>query len=475
MLAQVSMSPKLMTSAMPTTSGSQQNTTRQRRLDKINASAPPHGRITHLGTTRFGPSLSIERFCLDNGLNILLVEDHSAPVVAYHTWFKVGSRHEKRGKTGLAHLFEHLMFNEVEGLPAGEFDRKMEEAGAESNASTWLDWTQYNEAIPKNQLALVVKLEADRMARLVLREPQVKSEKEVVANERRYRVDDDVEGTVNELLWKTAFHTHAYHWPTIGWMQDIENFTVEDCHEFYKTYYAPNNATLVVVGDVAEAALLSKVSSAYGGLSTAQLPLEDVNPEPPQVEERRLEIEQPTTTQKLAVGYKSPGIGDFDHPALSLLSEVLFGGRASRVYKRLVRDLELCSEVRAFVGPFRDPGLFEVFASARGDHTAEQILEVLDEEVDRVRQAPPTGEELARARARLELSLLAGLETADGKASTIGFYETVLGDPAAAFTRLASMSRINASDVLRVARRYLVKEARSVILVRAKAVAAEAS
>ena len=458
-----------MTLATPTTSGNQPATARQRRLDKINASAPPHGRVTYLGSTPFGPSLRIERFCLANGLQILLVEDHSAPVIAYHTWFKVGSRHEKAGKTGLAHLFEHLMFNEVEGLPAGEFDRKMEEAGAESNASTWLDWTQYNEAIPKNQLGLVVKLEADRMSRLVLREPQVVSEKEVVANERRYRVDDDVEGTVNELLWKTAFRTHAYHWPTIGWMEDIENFTVEDCHEFYKTYYAPNNATLVVVGDVTEAALLSKVASAYGTLPAADLPIEDVRPEPRQVEERRLEIEQPTPTQKLAVGYKSPGIGDFDHPALSLLSEVLFGGRASRAYKRLVRDLELCTEVRAFVGPFRDPGLFEVFASARGDHTAEQILEVLDEEVERVKQAPPSHEELDRARARLELSLLAGLETADGKASTIGFYETVLGDPAAAFSRLSAMSRITASDVLRVARRYLVKNARSVIVVRAKA------
>src|SRR5690606_14820202 len=210
------------TAPIPT---SRVSSSRKRRLDKINQSAPAHGQVAYLGATPFGPSLCIERFALANGLNVLLVEDHAAPVVAYHVWFKVGSRHEEPGKTGLAHLFEHLMFNEVEGLPAGEFDRKMEEAGAESNASTWLDWTQYNEAIPKTQLGLVVKLEADRMARLVLRQPQVTSEKEVVANERRYRVDDDVEGAVNELLWKTAFQTHAYHWPTIGWMQDIEGFT----------------------------------------------------------------------------------------------------------------------------------------------------------------------------------------------------------------------------------------------------------
>ena len=209
--------------------GSANGAARQQRLDKLNAEAPRYGKVTHLGTLPFGPALKIERFTLNNGLSVLLVEDHAAPVVAYHVWFRVGSRHERQGKTGFAHLFEHLMFNEVEGRPAGEFDRKMEEAGAESNASTWLDWTQYNEAIPKDQLSLVIELEALRMSRLVLREPQVASEKEVVANERRYRVDDDVEGAVNELLWKTAFQTHAYHWPTIGWMSDIEGFTVEDC------------------------------------------------------------------------------------------------------------------------------------------------------------------------------------------------------------------------------------------------------
>lgn len=449
---------------------------RQRRLDKLNATAPTYGKVTHHETIPFGAALKIERFSLSNGLTVLVVEDHAAPVVAYHVWFRVGSRHESQGKTGLAHLFEHLMFNEVEGLPAGEFDRKMEEAGAESNASTWLDWTQYNEAIPKNQLGLVIKLEALRMSRLVLREPQVDSEKEVVANERRYRVEDDVEGAVNELLWKTAFQTHAYHWPTIGWMSDIEGFTVDDCVGFYRTFYSPNNATVVVVGDVSEQQLLAKLSAEYGTIPPAELPLEDVRPEPPQVEERRVEVTQPTTTQKLVIGYKSPGIGDFDHPALSLLSEVLFGGRASRVYKRLIRDLELCSEVRAFLGPFRDPGLFEVFASARGEHTAEEILQVIDEEVAKVREAPPSAEEIDRARARLELGLVAGLETADGKASTIGFYETVLGEPGAAFTRLEGMARISASDLLRVARRYLVETGRSVILVRPElAAAGEAS
>lgn len=438
----------------------------QKILAAVNAQAPEFGRLDFVETVPFGASLAIERYTMQNGLALLLCEDKSAPVVSVHTWFRVGSRHEQEGKTGLAHLFEHLMFNEIEGRGAGEFDRKLEEAGAESNASTWLDWTQYNIAIPKEQLGLVLELESERMSKLVLREPQVTSEKEVVANERRYRVDDDVEGAVNELLWATAFTKHAYKWPTIGWMKDIEGFTTEDCEAFYRAYYAPNNAALVISGDFKTADVLRMVSQRYGVLPSSTLPLEDAQPEPPQTSERRLEVKKATSTEKLVVGYHAPALGDFDHPAISLLSEVLFGGRASRLHQRMVRELELASEVRGSVGPFHDPGLFEVYAAAREGHTAEELLAVLDEELQKVIDSPVTEEEMARASARFELGLLGGLETADGKASTIGFYEAVLGRPAAAFERLDATRRLTQSDLLRAARRYLQPSRRSVILVR---------
>jgi zinc protease len=427
--------------------------------------ASPHGPVVHERSVPFGAVLSVECFRLGNGLRVLVCEDHSAPVVAYHTWYRVGSRHEKVGKTGLAHLFEHLMFNETETMPAGELDRKLEEAGAESNASTWLDWTQYNIAVPRDRLPLVAKLESERMRRLVLRDPQVKSEKEVVANERRYRVDDDVEGAVSELLWATAFKEHAYRWPTIGWMPDIEGFTTEDCRSFYDTFYAPNNATIVVVGDVTERRALELVTAAYGAIPPSTLPVEDVHPEPPQMEERVVEVSKPTATEKLVLGYHCPALGDFDHAPLSLLSEVLFGGRASRVHRRLVRELEIAVDVHAFVGPFRDPGLFEVFASARDGKTARELLAAIDEEMERVLREPVADSELERAKARLELSLVAGLETVDGKASTIGFYDTVLGRPAAAFERLEASLDLGPSDLLRAARRYLGRASRSVVLV----------
>jgi zinc protease len=358
------------------------------------------------------------------------------------------------------------MFNEIEGRKTGEFDRLLEEAGAESNASTWLDWTQYNIAIPRDRLALVVGLEGERMSRLVLREPQLASEKEVVANERRYRVDDDVEGSVSETLWEMAYTRHAYRAPTIGWMADIQGFTTEDCAEFYRTYYAPNNATIVVVGDVSAARLLSLIAAAYGDVPPSKLPLEDVRPEPAQRDLRVKEVQKPTPTEKATLAFHGPAFGDWDHPILSLLSEILFGGRASRLHRRLVRDLEIASEVRCFVGPFKDPGLIELFLSAREGHRAEELLRVLDEELERVKEEGIEPEEIERARARFELGLLVGLDTMDGKASTIGFHETLLGRPAAAFDRLDAIRLVDASELRRVARRYFDNSARSVVFVR---------
>lgn len=413
----------------------------------------------------FGGAGIVRRFRLQNGLRVLLLVDKSAPVVSYHTWFGVGSRHEKPGKTGLAHLFEHLMFNETESLKAGEFDRKLEENGAESNAATWVDWTYYHEALPSDRLPLAIKLEADRMAHLVLQPPQVTSEKEVVANERRYRVDDDVEGTASELLYKTAFTTHPYHWPTIGWMADIESFTPEDCEAFYRTYYAPNNACVVVVGDIREKDALTRIRDAYGAIPAATLPPEDFQPEPPQDAARSVEISKPTATEKLFIGYHGPALGDAEHAPLTLLSEVLFGGRASRVHRALVLDRELATEVRGWVSTFRDPGLFEMHVTARPGISATAVLEALDAELVRVRDEVVTEDELARAKSRLELGLLQSLETASGKAETIGFYETVMGEPGAAFRRLREYRRATASDLRAAARRVIRETARTIVRV----------
>ena len=459
-----------MTQTLPTAKGGDRASHRRDAfLRELNQGVLPGGQLEHQGSIPLGPAMVVERYRLGNGLTILTSIDSSAPVVSYHTWFAVGSRHEKLGKTGLAHLFEHLMFNETEKHPAGSFDRTLEEAGAESNAATWVDWTFYHESIPKDRVGLVIELEAERMSKLVLREPQVTSEKEVVANERRYRVDDDVEGAVSELLYKTAYTTHAYSWPTIGWMADIEGFTTEDCARFYRTYYAPNNATVVVVGDFRERDLLAKMQKAYGSLESAEIPVEDAMPEPPQAEERRLSVKKPTATDKVAVAYHGPAFGDVDHVPLTMLCEVLFSGRSSRAHRALVQTEEIATELRGWVSTFRDPGLFEIYATARPGKTSTELLTALDRELARVVAEPVTTAELEKVKAKVELALVQSLETASGKAEQIGFYHTVLGDPGGAFARLDAYRRTTRSDLLRVARRYLVNHRRTVIEVHPEA------
>ncbi len=419
-----------------------------------------HGELTFLGAKAFGetlggkgaPELQVARYRMKNGLRILLLVDKSAPVVSYHTWYGVGSRHEHPGKTGLAHLFEHLMFNETKNLPKGEFDRTLEAAGGEVNAATWIDWTFYYENVPSSELPLVVRLEAERMQNLVLREPQVVSEKEVVANERRYRVDDDVEGAVNELLYKTAFTVHPYHWPTIGWMEDIQAFTTEDCEQFYSTFYAPNNAVLVMAGDFDEAEALALVQKHYGSLPPAQLPEHRFEVEPEQREERVLSVEKPTPTEKLALGYKSPPLGTREHAVFGVLNEILFGGRSSRLYRALVLDKELATEVRGSLSPSKDPGLYEIWISLREGKAAREALAVVDAELSRLASEPVRESELDKAKNRLELGFFQGMETASGKAEQLGFYELVLDDAHRVFAQLEAYREVTAQDLLEVAK-----------------------
>lgn len=433
--------------------------------------ALPQG-VQYVETIPFGPSLAIERYRLENGLSLLLLEDRSAPVVSYHTWFRVGSKDEIPGKTGLAHLLEHLMFVEFEGLPRGAFDKKMERIGADNNASTWLDFTQYQEAFPKKHLAQVIRLEATRMSKLLLQKEQVESEIEVVKNERRYRVDDDVEGTMEELLWKTAFQKHPYHWPTIGWMPDIAGFAPEDCAAFYRSYYAPNNASLVLVGDFDKKDVLRRLAAAYGPLARTPLPARTAEPEPPQTEKRLVEVKLPTASEKLSLGFKGPALGDPDHVACTVLIEILAGGRSSRLFRALVTETGLCSEVRGSVGPHRDPSLIEFFFSVRQARTIEELTPLFERELETLRTQTVSLAELERAVARAELGLLGSLETADGKASVIGFYECVEGKPESAFSRLEAMRAITAEDVRAAAGRYLRPEASTWIIARPDSAAA---
>ncbi|HEY0191466.1 MAG TPA: pitrilysin family protein, partial [Kofleriaceae bacterium] len=248
---------------------------------------------------RVGRGITARRYRLANGLGLVTAIDRSAPIVALQTWYRVGSRHERPGATGMAHLFEHLMFGQTQKLAPGEFDRLVEVTGGESNAATWVDWTYYRLSLPARDLELGVRLESERMQLLVLEPVPVEAERDVVTNERRERVEDDVDGWLDEQLMAHAFTEHPYRWPTIGWMEDIRALALPEIRAFYRTWYAPNNATLICVGDFDEQQLLGLVADHYGHIPPAELPVTTAPAEPAQTRERVVRAPKPIATDRL--------------------------------------------------------------------------------------------------------------------------------------------------------------------------------
>lgn len=408
--------------------------------------------------------LCARMYQLDNGLRVLLLRDPAAPIVAYQTWFRVGSRHEREGKTGIAHLFEHLMFNETSHLKPGEFDRLLEERGGHSNAATWVDWTYYQDDLPAEDLHLAVRLEADRMEHLVIRDHQIESEREVVMNERRFRVEDDVDGFMSEEIFRLAFEHHPYHWPTIGWMRDIKGISVDDALAFYRTYYAPNNATLVLVGDFEETAALDLIARHYAHLPPQPIPQEVRVIEPAQTGERRALYKKPVANDKLLLAYKAPSMLDPEHLQLQVLSDILMGGASSRVYRDLVVEREVASSLGASVMPFRDPGLWEISVSVQRGHSALEAETLIDEHIERIKEEGPTEAELERSKARFLTHFYAEMRSAHGKAEALGHYETTCGDYQRLFAIPQALRAITVADVHHVARHYLRGEARTVVM-----------
>jgi zinc protease len=409
----------------------------------------------------FGASLAVRMHQLDNGLKVILLRDAAAPVFAYQTWYSVGSRHEKQGSTGIAHLFEHLMFNQTEHLAPGEFDRQLESVGGETNAATWVDWTYYRNNLPKAELELAVRLESDRMACLVLGDEQVESEREVVANERRYRVEDDVDGFLSEEVFKLAFSSHPYHWPTIGWMEDIHAITIEQCRSFYRTYYSPNNATVVVVGDIDEGRTLDLIDRNYGTIPSVEIPAETIAPEPEQSGERRASWKKRVSADKVRIGYKSPPLTHDDYVAMEILSEVLFGGNSSRLYKKLVAETEIASSTHAGLTPFRDPGLYEISVSMQRGHKAHEAERMIYGELEGISLHPG---ELETAQTRLLTRFWRELRPQAGKAEALGHYQTTAGDYRKLFDVADALGRVTEEEVAVAAAKYLQPERRTVVI-----------
>lgn len=406
----------------------------------------------------------IRRYVWPNGLRLLLLRDPTAPIFSYQTWFRVGSRNERPGRTGMAHFFEHLMFGETETLGPGQLDRMIEETGGDNNAATWTDWTFYRTSLPARDLELAVRIESERMQRLVLEDGQIESEREVVINERLERVEDDVDGFLDERLFELAFSEHPYHWPTIGWMDDIRALAKADIHDFYRTFYAPNRATLVVVGDLDEAEVLALVDRYYGDMPAAAAPEESLRPEPPQREERVARYTKPVHAERMLVGYKAPPQRHPDWPILEFIAALLCGGPSARLYRRLVVDTEMATSADAATMPFSDPSLFRVGVSLARGHRAEAALGELDDLIAALIRDPVSEAELSKIKNCVETDFWAALEDCDGRAEALGHYESTLGDFRQLFVIAERLAAVTADDIQRVASTYLVPTQRTVVI-----------
>ncbi len=410
-----------------------------------------------------GKSLRARRHRLHNGLCLVSVVDSSAPILSFQSWLSVGSRHEQVGSTGMCHFFEHLMFNETRSLPVGEFDRKIEAIGGDTNAATWVDWTFYRASVPASALELIASLEAMRMTELVLTPKVVEAEREVVINERLQCVHDDVDGFASEQLFAHAFTTHAYRWPTIGWMEDIKSLSIADMERFYRDYYAPNNLTLVVVGDRKESEILSIVERNYGALESSGLTPPEGPAELEQLAQRCHDYRKPVSSARVLYGYKAPPQGDEDWPIVSFACQLLAGSASSPFHRELVVHRELASSISCDVLPFRDASLIEISAVATRGTSLDTLQAAIDGLLEQLVAHEFPLSEIQKVANQVETEFWSGLTTMDGKAEALGHYQCVHGDFRALFTMAHRIENVNAHEVMRVLRTYFTETTRTII------------
>ncbi len=395
---------------------------------------------------------------LDNGLRVLLLEDHRSPVITSQIWYRVGSRNERVGLSGLSHYLEHMMFKGTPKFGPRVYSRLLEEQGASENAFTAQDATVYFVTMAAEKIDLVLDLEADRMRHLLLDPREVDAERKVIMEERRTRTDDDPVGALAEELNAIAFKTHPYRIPPIGFVTDIPQLTAEDLRAWYDTHYRPNNAILVLVGDFAAADMLAKVRARFADVPRGPdaPPVRVVEPE--QLGERRLWVRKEAQLPVIFIGYHAPNHRSPDAYALEVLSTVLSGGRASRLYQKLVYEQRLALDAGGdYTRLSLDPDLFTFYATVLPEKTVEDVERALLAEVERLQKEPVGDEELQRAKNQIEAAFVFRQDSTYERAATLGRYE-LAGGWRLRDDYLPKIRAVTAQDVTDVARRYFVRE-----------------
>ena len=399
---------------------------------------------------------------LPNGLKVLLLENHRAPVVTFQVWYRVGSRNEDHEKTGLSHALEHMMFKGTETIGPDELSRKIQENGGNYNAFTSYDFTTYFENMSADRIQVALDLEADRMKNLMLREQDFETERKVVMEERRLRTEDNPKAFTMEQLAATAFQRQPYRWPIIGWMEDIARLTMEDLKFYYWTYYTPSNAFLVVAGDFEKEDMLPRIEAAFGSIPKQAAPNQDRTIDPPQTGERRIIVKREAQLPFFAMAFRVPNIPDPDSYTLAVIASLLSGGKSSRLYHRLVREKQLVLDVEADHSLLsRDPGLFLIAAEVLPGEKAADIEKAVDQELERLRRDPVEPRELQKVKNQLEAAFISGQDSLFFQAMVLARHEIVNGWRTVD-DYIPSIRKVTPEDIQRVANRYLIRENRTV-------------
>ncbi len=414
------------------------------------SSTPPSGGAVR-GRSFEAAAAAVQRERLPNGMDVLLWPTHHIPNVALNLWVHVGSRNEGVGTSGLAHFFEHMMFNGTTRHAQGEFDRLLEAQGGSNNAYTSQDVTVYQDWVPRSALELVFDLESDRLANLALVPEIVENEREVVYSERRLRVEDSSAALLEEQVQATAFLAHPYRIPTIGWPEDIRSWTMADLQHFYATYYSPGNCTLVVAGDFDPTEVLALARRTFGALPRrAPVPPLQAR-EPEQQGERRFVLERAGQNPIVHCAWHAIAAADPREPALNILQTILLGGDSARLHRVLVEEHRLAVAVSGGWPEGFDPGLFSIQATLPEGGDIDALQLALDRELQRLLEDGISAAELRRGQNIVTADFWRGVSTIDGKARLLGEYAVMHGDPALLFAAPARYEQVTRADIAAVA------------------------
>jgi len=410
----------------------------------------------------FGQDRKVTETVLPNGLKVLLKEEHKSPVVTFQIWYRVGARNERLGKTGLSHVLEHMMFKGSKKYGPKQFSQVVQRNGGNDNAFTSKDYTAYFENFAADRLEIAMDLESDRMQNLLLDPKDFLSERDVVKEERRMRYEDDPTNTMVEQMMATAFAAHPYQWPVIGWMADIGNLTRDDLYQHYRTYYAPNNATIVVVGDIDQKKVLTLVQKYFGNIPRGPEVPKVGAAEPKQLGEKRIVVKQEAELPAIYAGYKVPTIKHPDAYALNVLQGILASGKSSRLYKSLVYEKQIALYAGGdYEDVSADPHLFYVYAGVMPGKSTDEVEKALYAEIERLKNEPVADEELQKAKNQAEASFVMSQDSVFYQAMLLGQFETIAEWRIYA-RYLDNIRAVKKEDIQRVAREYFTEDNRTV-------------